>query len=472
MSAAEYDQTLLLVDEDVDFLKWAAKHLEAPTLRILCCDSSDKAVQVIEKTDVDVMISSMTVKSLSGVELLKRARATRKELLVVLTTAFPTNDEIIEVTQLGAHDIIRKEALTFDLRAVAEDALSTVEDRRNVTDAVRVKSNGTPRQIAGTRIIGQSKPFQEIFKVVGKVARTDAPVLVMGESGTGKELISTAVHTYSHRRKGEFVAINCGAIPENLLESELFGHEKGSFTGAVQRRIGRFEQCDGGTLFLDEIGEMAPQVQVRLLRILQTGEFSRVGGNETLKCDTRIVAATNKNLAEEVEKGTFREDLFYRLNVVEIHLPPLRERKEDIQPLAEFFLEKIASKSGMVTCQLSPEAAEALRAHSWPGNVRELENTMTRACALATSHVLLPADIPLTNRRKVTKLNERLFDQLLSLASTNNQPVIDWVAKEIAEQALSRSEGEISEAALLLKHSVQDLRTILRTEQVKELVAK
>jgi DNA-binding NtrC family response regulator len=244
-------------------------------------------------------------------------------------------------------------------------------------------------------IVGQSPAMQEVFKMVGRISNSDAAVMITGESGSGKELVARAIHQYSARNDRPFLAINCAAIPENLLESELFGHEKGSFTGASAQRIGRFEQCDGGTLFLDEIGDMPLAIQSKLLRVLQDGTFSRVGGNHTIKTDVRIVAATNKNLEAEVAAKTFREDLFYRLNVVRLQLPPLRGRREDIRLLAEYFLKRVAAQKLKPQLQLSTEAVELLESHPWPGNVRELENTIQRASVLATGDVLLPKDLPL-----------------------------------------------------------------------------
>jgi DNA-binding NtrC family response regulator len=244
-------------------------------------------------------------------------------------------------------------------------------------------------------IIGQSPAMQEVFKMVGRISNSDAAVMITGESGSGKELVARAIHQYSARHERPFLAINCAAIPENLLESELFGHEKGSFTGASAQRIGRFEQCDGGTLFLDEIGDMPLSIQSKLLRVLQDGTFSRVGGNQTITTDVRIVAATNRNLEAEVAGKKFREDLFYRLNVVRLHLPPLRNRREDVRLLAEYFLKRIAAQRLKPQLQLSQEAVEVLESHPWPGNVRELENTIHRAAVLATSDVLLPKDLPL-----------------------------------------------------------------------------
>jgi transcriptional regulator with GAF, ATPase, and Fis domain len=316
------------------------------------------------------------------------------------------------------------------------------------------------------KIVGVSRALQEVFKIVGRVARSDAPVLVTGESGTGKELVAKAVHEYSPRRGHELVAINCGAIPENLLESELFGHEKGSFTGAIARRAGRFEQCHNGTLFLDEIGDMPLSVQVKLLRVLQDGTFSRVGSNETEKADVRIIAATNKDLASEVAAGRFREDLYYRLNVVEIRIPPLRERPEDIPLLAEFFLQRITRKNGMARIRLSAEAIQALQAHRWPGNVRELENTIARACALASSNVLLARDIPLAAAPGATTNALRdALDRILNAAPAGvNVP--EWLQRELLAHVVDRSQGDIKEAALRLGVQVADLRKLMNPVSV------
>jgi DNA-binding NtrC family response regulator len=310
-------------------------------------------------------------------------------------------------------------------------------------------------------MIGISRALQGVFKLVGRVARSDAPVLIAGESGTGKELVAKAIHEYSPRRQQELIAINCGAIPENLLESELFGHEKGSFTGAIARRAGRFEQADGGTLFLDEIGDMPLSVQVKMLRVLQDGTFSRVGSNETLSADVRIVTATNKVLSTEVAAGRFREDLYYRLNVVEIRLPPLRERAEDIPLLAEFFLQRITRKNGMARIRLSAEAISTLQQHRWPGNVRELENTIARACALASSTVLLPGDIPLaaapgSEKGAIKQSIDRLLDTVPA-----GENAIAWFARELAACALDRHAGDLKEAASALGIGTTELRKIL-----------
>jgi len=446
MPEAPPEETLLIVDPDHDFLDWASKHLAARDLRILRCDNAENAVKVVEKTPVDVVVAALTLQPFDGLELLGRIRQQSPQTLVILTAGFPTTGQIIEATQRGAHDVLRKESLPFELRPVVESALQTQEDRRSAgqPDAEMPSMDGR------VKIIGVSRVLQDVFKLVGRVARSDAPVLVAGESGTGKELVAKAVHEYSPRRQREMITINCGAIPENLLESELFGHEKGSFTGAIARRAGRFEQADGGTLFLDEIGDMPLSIQVKLLRVLQDGSYSRVGSNDTMKTDVRVVAATHKDLAAEVAAGRFREDLYYRLNVVELRIPPLRERREDIPLLAEYFLQRITRKNGMARIRMSAEAVSALQSHHWPGNVRELENTIARACALSSSSILLPADIPLASApTKARPGVAGAIDQMLNAAPTGVN-VLDWLVRETVGRAIESSRGDLKRAAASL----------------------
>jgi DNA-binding NtrC family response regulator len=433
------EQTILLVDSDIDYLEWATKHLDAEGLRILRCDHAEKAAKVCDTTDVDLVIADIPLQPFDGLVLLRRIRAAHPGILVILTDGFPTTSQVIEATQQGAQDILKKEALTFELRPVVENALRELDQRRAAIDTKSSLNNPQGK----VKIIGNSRALQDVFKIVGRVARTDAPVLVSGESGTGKELVANAIHEYSPRAKNEVIAINCGAIPENLLESELFGHEKGSFTGAINRRAGLFEQCDGGTLFLDEIGDMPSSVQVKLLRVLQDGTFTRVGSNELQKSDVRIVAATNKNLAEEVSKGNFREDLFYRLNVVEIHLPPLRARTDDIPLLADHFLRLTIKRNNIPPMRLSAEAMDHLKNHRWPGNVRELENTIARACALASNEVLLPSDIEFTKtfgdpEKDVQDPTVTALKQLAQ-AAPEGKDRAEWIAEQL--NALAQQEG-------------------------------
>ena len=384
-------QTIVIVDPEVDFLEWAAHQLETPTTRVLTASRSDDAYRIYFADDADLLITETHLQPFSGLELLARLRQKDPNAMVVLTSAFGTTQSVIESMKLGAYDFIRKESLPFNLKVVVDAALKTQSEMRAAT---AFKPQLTVEQHQDS-IVGQSEAMQQVFKMIGRVAHSDAPVMITGESGSGKELVARAIHHYSRRSDKFFVAINCAAIPETLLESELFGHEKGSFTGAVAQRVGRFEQSNGGTLFLDEIGEMPLQVQSKILRVLQEGEFSRLGGNLTLHTDVRIVAATNKNLEQEVFKKRFREDLFYRLNVVRMHLPPLRQRMEDVRLLCEYFLAKISAQKHLPRLRLSEDALKVMEAYPWPGNVRELENTIQRASVLATSDVLLPKDIPL-----------------------------------------------------------------------------
>ncbi len=449
--------TLLLVDPDLDFLDWATKHLSARNLQVLRCDNATNALKVIEKTPISVVVAAMELEPFDGMELLAHIAQQSPQTLVVLTAGFPTTGQIIEATQRGAHDVLRKESLAFELRPVVESALQTLDDRRSAGSLEPTE----PKHDSRVKMIGVSRALQEVFKLVGRVARTDAPVLIVGESGTGKELVAKALHEYSPRRQKEMITINCGAIPENLLESELFGHEKGSFTGAIARRAGRFEQADGGTLFLDEIGDMPLFLQVKLLRVLQDGSFSRVGANEMLTTDVRIVAATHKKLAEEVTAGRFREDLYYRLNVVEIKIPPLRDRRDDIPLLAEYFLQRITRKNGMARIRISAEAITTLQSHQWPGNVRELENTIARACALATSQILLPADIPLASAPVKSQAAFTAAMDLVINAAPSGEELLKWLNAAIVGRVLDRANGDLKVASNTLNLEISELRKLL-----------
>lgn len=463
------ERYLLLLNEDHDYLEWAARKLEADGIRVLKCDDTEKALKIIEKVDVEIAIVDILMPTSDGgdgLSVLKKFKAKAKnwsEMLFILTASFPTAAQLISATQLGAHDILKKESLTFELKKLIENAWQVI-DARKLVEEIPSEKNEMVRE---GDVIGSSRAFQDLFKLVGKVARTDAPVLVTGESGTGKELVAKAVHQYSPRSHGEMIALNCGAIPENLLESELFGHEKGAFTGAGFKRIGRFEQCDKGTLFLDEIGDMPITVQVKLLRVLQEGTYSRVGGNEVLSTDVRIIAATNKDLAREVAEGRFREDLYYRLNVVELHLPPLRERVDDIPILANHFLKKITKRQGThhnSKMRLSAEAIEKLCAHSWPGNIRELENTIARACALAGSEVLLPDDITLaasTPRLNVNTMSVSTSLKKVISQAPSGENVLTWITKTLIEESIAAANGNHVMAAKKLNISLSELQDYL-----------
>jgi DNA-binding NtrC family response regulator len=456
-------QTILLVDPETDFLEWAQNQLETPSTKVLTATTADEGYKIYISENPDLLISETHLVPFSGLELLARVRQRDSNALVILMSAFGTTQSVIESMKLGAFDYLRKESLPFNLKPVVDAALTAQAEMRLAT---AFKPQLTVEQYQDS-LVGQSPPMQQVFKMVGRVSHSDAPVMITGESGSGKELVARAIHHYSNRSSQSFIAINCAAIPENLLESELFGHEKGAFTGAASQRIGRFEQSDHGTLFLDEIGDMPLTVQSKILRVLQEGEFSRVGGNATIKTDVRIIAATNKTLEQEVAKKQFREDLFYRLNVVRIHLPPLRQRREDIRLLAEYFLKKIATQKHLPQLTLSSEAVKVLEEYPWPGNVRELENTIQRACVLATGDVLLPKDLPLgdastkpepelqiapprgTHEAKPTL--EAAVEILLDAASSDHTlQLLPWLEREFTLFAMKRTRGNQVKAAKLL----------------------
>ena len=450
-------QTVLVVDPDTDFLDWARSQLGAADVRVVTAEASEEAFKLFCAEDPLVVITEMRLGTHSGLELLARLRKRDPNALVIITGALGTTQSVIESMRLGAFDFVRKEQLPFNLKIVVDAALKAAAETRQAKPS---EPSLTVEQHQDS-IIGQSPAMQEVFKMIGRVSNSDAPVMITGESGSGKELVARAIHHYSARKDRPFLAINCAAIPENLLESELFGHEKGSFTGASAQRIGRFEQCDGGTLFLDEIGDMPLAIPSKLLRVLQHGTFSRVGGNQTIKTDVRIVAATNKNLEAEVADKKFREDLFYRLNVVRLHLPPLRSRKEDIRLLAEYFLKRIAARTLKPQFQLSREAVEVLENHPWPGNVRELENTIQRAAVLAASDVLLPKDLPLGSSPgneiapaapapAPTSLDEAAAFLFASASAQPGLELLPWLEKEFTRRAMEATENNQVRAAKLL----------------------
>ena len=458
-------QTILLVDPETDFLEWAQNQLETPTTRVITSTTADEAYKIYIEETPDLLISETHLMPFSGLELLARVRQRDSNAIVILMSAFGTTQSVIESMKLGAFDYLRKESLPFNLKPVVDAALTAQAEMRSAT---AFEPQLTVEQHQDS-LVGQSQAMQQVFKMIGRVSHSDAPVMITGESGSGKELVARAIHHYSNRSAQAFIAINCSAIPENLLESELFGHEKGAFTGASSQRIGRFEQSDGGTLFLDEIGDMPLAVQSKILRVLQEGEFSRVGGNATIKTDVRIIAATNKTLEHEVAKKHFREDLFYRLNVVRIHLPPLRQRREDVRLLAEYFLKKIATQKHLPQLKLSEEGVKLMEDYPWPGNVRELENTIQRACVLATSDVVLPKDIPLgvAIQREDGEAEQQLaltvhanpgrptlevaVETLLDAASNDHGlQLLPWLEREFTLFAMKRTKGNQVKAAKLL----------------------
>ncbi len=372
---------MLVVDDEANARDALAELLEDEGYVSATAENGEAALRLFDGFVPDVVLTDLKMPVMGGLELVERGKAARPTTSFVVMTAFGSIETAVEAIKRGAEHYLTK---PLDMEAVSALVGRALEKAQLAQEAADLRERVEQRLSFGG-ILGDHPSMQRVLKMVGQVARSRATVLVQGESGTGKELIAAAIHQNSPRAKRPFVRLNCAALAENLLESELFGHERGAFTGAVGRRAGRFEQADGGTLFLDEVSEIAMALQVKLLRFLQEREFERVGGNETLRVDVRVVAATNRNLKQMVEDGTFREDLYYRLNVVQVDLPPLRARRSDIPLLAEHFLRKYAAENEREMAGFSDGALRALMAYPWPGNVRELENAIERAVVLAES---------------------------------------------------------------------------------------
>jgi two-component system nitrogen regulation response regulator GlnG len=382
----------ILVVDDEDSIRWVlSRGLARRGWHVHSAEDGQAALRRLAEHDYDLLFLDVRLPDIDGLTLLDRIRAQPHPPMVVVMTAQGTVDTAINAMKKGAFDYIVK---PFDLEDVVALAQQALRARAVAADAVSPVPIELRDSLHASGLVGRSEPMQQVYKLIGMVADRDVTVLIEGESGTGKELIARAIHRHSKRGKRPFVTVNCAAIPHELLESELFGHEKGSFTGATATTIGKFQQADGGTLFLDEIGDMDLNLQAKLLRVLQEKEFHRVGGRDPLRVDVRIIAATHRNLALAVTQKTFREDLYYRLNVVPIYVPPLRERREDIPLLIDYFLRRFESELGTGAKVLSDEARELLLSYHWGGNVRELENVIKRAMVLTTSRVILPQHLP------------------------------------------------------------------------------
>jgi two-component system nitrogen regulation response regulator GlnG len=393
MSAAPITQKVLVIDDDDDLRYSLKRVLSGRKYYVLEAASGEEGLEMAEKHSPHVILLDNRMGGMSGMEALQHLRGINPNAMIILMTAYGTTQTTIEAMKFGAFDYIMK---PFDLKKILSLTESAIAASTDLDKAAEdgAESAVSKEDIEGG-IIGSSSAMQEVFKMIGQVAASDVTVMITGESGTGKELIARAVYQNSLRSQQPFIAVNCAAIPENLIESELFGHEKGSFTGATSQRIGKFELCDGGTIFLDEIGDMALTTQTKILRALQEGEIQRVGGSGTIKVNVRMLAATNKPLEEMVKEKTFREDLYYRLKVVRIQLPALRERREDVAQLIDFVLQRLARDSKADTKIISPEALALLNQYNWPGNVRELENLIYRSAVIAQGDKILIKDLPL-----------------------------------------------------------------------------
>ncbi|MFO7167307.1 MAG: sigma-54 dependent transcriptional regulator [Chloroflexota bacterium] len=404
------DSTILIADDEPSIRDLLRDILEPEGATVKLAKSGTEALKMIGEEEPDLAILDVRMPPPDGLAVLQQLRTQGNDLPVLIITANDSSTVTIEAMQRGAYDYIAKPFEPDEVLLVVQRAIEHRRLTRRV-HALEQQVNKDPRDI----IIGRSAAMQQVYKMIGRVAASDTTVLITGESGTGKELVAQVLHRTSPRRDGPFIAVNCAALPETLLESELFGHEKGAFTGALTQRKGRFEQANKGTLFLDEIGEISPNTQKKLLRVLQERTFERVGGNVPVKVDVRVITATNRDLLQEVHEGRFRDDLYYRLNVINIHMPPLRERKDDIPLLVNHFLTKRRPRGGE-PLRITEAAMQALLEYDWPGNVRQLENTIERAIVLAQSGLISPDHLLLTepppnNDHALTSALDRLLSQ-------------------------------------------------------------
>ncbi len=444
---------VLVVDDEKNYLFVLEDLLSDEGYEVLTASSAPEAFEIVQRESIDTVLSDIKMPGMTGVDLLEKIFNFDSDLPVILMTAFAEVDQAVNAMKKGALDHIQK---PFDNEDVKRAVARGVEKRQLVKSIRRLE---TDQGNLWGNIIGDSDPMKKVFSVMKRVSDTPTTVLITGESGTGKELIARGLHQASSRNKDPFVSLNCAAIPENLLESELFGHEKGSFTGAVSLKEGKFEYADGGTLFLDEIGEMPLNLQVKLLRVLQEQEFQRVGGNREIRVNVRLVAATNRDLKEEVEMGRFRGDLFFRLNVVNIKAPPLRERRSDIPLLVAHFLGKYCSKLGRNIKELTPEAMRALCSYDWPGNVRELENVIENALVMSRGSTIKKTDLPV----EVRKHND-IKDDTETVISMDSglMDTLDAIEEKMIRQALKQSGNVQAQAAKILGISRSNLQYKLK----------
>ncbi len=430
---------ILIVDDDEKIQQLIAYDLESEGYEIDVAASAEEALSLLgEGGRYDIVMLDVRLPDAEGVQALERIHAVDSGVPVIMISAYATIELAVQAVKIGAYDFLAKPFELEEMRIRVRNAIRS----RSLSDEVKTLREQLKEKYRFDNIIGKSEKMQRVYRLLQDVAASDSTVLITGESGTGKELVAHAIHANSRRANKPFIVINCAAIPETLLESELFGHEKGAFTGAVARKLGKFEAAEGGSVFLDEIGDLTPSLQVKLLRVLQEREFERLGGLEKIKVDVRIISATNKDLEKEVEAKRFREDLFYRLNVLQIALPPLRERQEDIPLLAMHFLEQYSSRLNKRVTGISREAIESLEGHPWRGNVRELENAVERAVVMAKDSVLERDDFPLQAGAPLEIPGKERF-----LKDTESMPSVDTLEKEALEMAIEKCSGNISMAA-------------------------
>lgn len=437
---------ILIVEDEAKMRRILELNLAEDGFATMTAGDAESALKLLQSGTFDLVITDLKLPGMNGLEFLQAAKRINAALPVVVMTAFGTVETAVDAMKAGAADYVLKPFSLDEMRMVVHKEL----DVRRLRDENRSLRQALQKRLEHPNVVARSRQMQEVLAVAEQVASTNSTVLLGGESGVGKDLIARVIHEKSRRASAPFIKINSTAIPENLLESELFGYEKGAFTGATASKPGKFELADKGTLFLDEIGDVPPAIQVKLLRVLQEREFERLGGTRTLKVDVRLIAATNRDLRAALEEGTFREDLYYRLNVVPIDIPPLRQHKEDIPELVELFLARFAEDSGKKITSISPDALAKLMAYHWPGNVRELQNIVERGCALAKGNMLESEDIRLDTVRPQLLESSAMF---LPEGKT-----LDQFEDDLIQEALRRANGNKSQAARLLGLSRNALR--------------
>jgi DNA-binding NtrC family response regulator len=461
---------LLVIDDDPFILECFRALFGNEEATVVTAETAVDGLHLFMKERPDVVILDIRLPDQPGLEVLGQLQDLNPRVPVILMTGRGTNETAIEAMRLGAFEYIVKPLNPEPLRQLIQGAFEMSRLMQVPADVADTEPGHDTEDI----LLGKCLEMQEVYKAIGRVASKNLTVLILGESGTGKELVARAIYHYSSRSSRPFLAINCAAIPEALLESELFGHERGAFTGADRKRIGKFEQCNGGTLFLDEIGDMTPLTQTKILRVLQDGQFERVGGNETIKTDVRVIAATNRDLGKLIAEGRFRQDLYYRLNVYTIHLPPLRERLGDLSLLAQHFVRRFSGELGREVEGITREALQLLQRYPWPGNVRELQSVLKQAILQATGPILVPACLPSILRVRaadaaspfnapdlLSQLTRFVEDRIHSGSTKLHDQVLGLVERHLFVQVLRHTAGNQSEAARILKVSRKTLRTKL-----------
>jgi two-component system response regulator PilR (NtrC family) len=456
-------EKILVVDDEQSLRDVLSIMLKRAGYAVTSAMDGEEAIEFLNKEIFDLVITDLRMPKLDGMEVLKAVKSASPETVVLIITAFATADSAVEAMKQGAYDYLTKPFQVDEVQLIIRNAL---EKRRLTTENMLLKRE-MASQSSFAQLIGQSEAMQKVFDVVRKVADSKSNVLICGESGTGKELVARAIHYNSARSVLPFVAVNCSAVPETLLESELFGHMKGSFTGAISNKAGLFEIADGGTIFLDEIGDTTPTIQVKLLRVIQEREFRRVGGNQDVKVDVRIVAATNKDLEQAVAEGSFREDLYYRLDVIPIRLPPLRMRTSDIPLLVNHFLERFSKESGKAKPVISPEAMHILLGHEWRGNVRELENLIERVVAFSMGGPVTDVEVRGWLHRPTTQSQQSAMPLDLTDEGLDLEGLINGIEKDLLLKALERSKWVKKKAARMLRLNTRSFRYRLEKYAIK-----